>query len=181
MSTEIRKNFYCSSCQDTNEYSNIIITLDSCATSGQFIDEKIYNEMLDSLKSIRVFGEKDTAAIRLPDVANLTNKSQYDFVTLDTYENIRNHVLETLSTKSQFDTIYGTYFEDLQDAVNNYPVPETRYYETTTSCCDCYGECSCYGESTSCNCNDICMSYQCSGCEGNYGSGCCQGAVGSCQ
>ena len=146
MSTQYVKNYYCDSSQDTSSYPDIIINLQTAVTAQNYISAEVYNEMIEALKSIHDFGESDDVT-RKPYLTNLINsnnnlifKSDNQIIQLDYYQNIASS-LENQNEHSQYDIIYGSYFEDLKTAIENYKVPSTRYYTTTTSCCDCHGEC----------------------------------------
>lgn len=174
MGTEIVKNYYCNSCQPTSQYPNSIsISLEACATAGETITPDVYNEIFSSLNSIRDFGDYDDNT-RQPDTSGLTTKIIHNEINTNYYNDIAAIVKSNYQSKNTADIIYGSYFTDLQALTRAYQVPSSRYYKTTKDCCDCYGQCSCYGE---CGCYGH---YYCTGCEGDYGPGVCQGAVGSC-
>lgn len=174
MSTQTVKKYYCTQCETTGEYPNsIAITINACADANEIITPDVYNEIYDSLKSIRDFGDYDDTT-RKPNINNLIKKEVGNIINTDFYNSIANEI-KNGSSHSSGDIIYGTYLVDLQTITQTYKVPNTRYYKTTTDCCGCYGECGCYGQCGACYGH-----YQCTGCEGDYGPSVCQGAVGSC-
>lgn len=184
MSTQYKNTYYCTNCQDTSEYpNNITVEVLACASNNEIISNELYNQMLASLESIRVFGDYDTQSIRKPAVNTLSNKNNYTLIYPDYYNSIANAVYTNYTTQNTNDKIYGTYFTNLKNTVLNYKVPDTRYYKTTEECCD-YCNYTCQYCTSCVICTTCEDSYQCSSCEGCYGSYCsyCSGECGeNCQ
>lgn len=166
---------YCSSCQNVNEYPNDIkIQLTECVAVNEFITNKSYNEIIESLQQIQNFGEADSATRQPLNANNITLKNKEQTVTIADY----NEIMECLygnknHDKNQSDIILGTYFEDLIKNIKGYKIPNTRYYncvgQSVYDCCDCYGECYCYAY----DCYEWCKCYSsgnvCWGECGSYG------------
>lgn len=127
--------------------------------------------MVARLKKLRNFGESDSKTRKPLNAQNLNNKTIYTNIEPDFYNSIAEKIQDTFIQQNPKDIIYGSYFSELKTAVNNYKIPNTRYWtcrsQGVTSCCDCYGTCSCHGE---CSCYGQCGCYGTCSCHGECGS-----------
>lgn len=172
MSTQYIRNFYCDTNQ-TQKGNGITNNLSTQTQQYQIITPKDYNEMINVLKKVHDFGESDTTT-RKPELSNITinvngidvllKKEQFELIEPDFYNNIL-ITLEQARREAKFNIIYGSYFDDLLEKVKNYKIPSTRYYTTTTTCCDCYGDCCdddcCDSDSSGCADTDYCNCISC--------------------
>lgn len=138
MSTQYTDHFYCETNQTTS-YWQIPIELLAKTNANELITKDVYDQMFASLKAIHDFGESDKKT-RLPNVDDKINFIPNEsYITTDFYNDIARRIKE--SQKDQNQIIQGTYFSDLFDAIKNYELPSTRYYTTTSQCCDYCDDC----------------------------------------
>ena len=149
MSTQTGKTYYCDANGQTLQENGIHVNLTECVSSYEYITPKAYNEMITALKTIHDFGQYDDVE-RKPIISHLiTNingadvlvkKTQNAYIQPDLYNNIQISLNKT-RRESQYNIIYGTYFDNLVNNIKNYNIPSTRYYTYTYTCCDCDGDC----------------------------------------
>ena len=149
---------YCSSCQTLNQYTGWETTVTECAASKQYVKSNLYNQMIQRLKNLHIFGDHDSVTRKPLNTDELNDKNLYDLIDEDMYNSIASRIFDTYTEQHTNDIIYGSYFDDLKTQVNNYKIPNTRYWicrsQHSYNCCDCYGQCcesqcSCHGE---CSC-----------------------------
>lgn len=129
-----------------SEFVNLSIP--SCAIAGEYITPSLYNEMIASLKLIHDYGDYDDYERHPLNVSSLQNKTIESKLDISYYNDIANSINKEIV--KQNDTILGTYFSDLKEAILNYKMPSSRYYNYDD------GQCCAYNP---CDCADICFTH----------------------
>ena len=158
MSTQYGTSTYCSTNQNTSHWE-IPISLTADISENNYITPAVYNQMFNSLKQIHDFGESDSAT-RLPDIDNKLNfETDKSLISVDFYNDIARRINYTSVNTN--DSILGSYFSALQKAIEDYKLPDTRYYTYEYYCCDDCGY-SCHKSSGSggggCSSCNFCIS-----------------------
>lgn len=160
------KVYYCSTCQKGNQYNaitNQINAMTASTTTGNPIYSTFYAQAYNVLKAVRDFGDKDTAATRLPNLNYFTlslSNLQGQLASHTTYDDIVNCINNNSNSNIQGQSLYGSYWTNLKTTLQNINLPSTRYYEK--SCC-CEGHCG--SDSFYCGCHGGyggCPHYDCS-------------------
>lgn len=161
---------YCDTCQAASQH--ITFDFSNCYSQNQFISKDAYNKIINSLKTIQNFGEKELSETRKPiDANSLQEKQEFDLINIIDYNNIIYSIEQNINLKEQYDIIFGAYYEDLINAIKNYKLQTTRVYnckgQIVTECCahtpcgcehsgpyscrPCFTGLSCGSEEGSCN------------------------------
>ena len=156
---------YCSSCQALGEYPGWETTITACGAQNQYITNEFFNQAAARLNNLHNFGDYDFAN-RTPTLVYI-RKNDNETIQPDFFNILSQSITQSSSNdKSSNGIIYGTYFTNLKDTINNASISYTRYWichsQNSYDCCDCHGTCSCYGE---CTCYGECACYA-SGCTG---------------
>lgn len=189
--------------QTVKQNNDITFHYNGCIAENEIIANETWNELISAIIKVYNFGNRGTRnpispfsispdtivnestdgnetapTNRISEIA-YQNKLQNnaDIITITDYNEILSTIGATLlpSSYNEEPIIYGSYFKNVMDTLNNYKLNDTRCNNCNTGCnvlCQAHAQCCDSHCCTQC-CTDCCTNC-CTNCCTDYGEGCYQ-------